>query len=209
MKKYLLLLILILSSNFIFSLDANYFKNNKQIEYLYVNSPEGLRIRNKPSLSGSKIGVLFDRMKVKVISVGEATTIDGIKSNWIKILLPLETVKSKENVYGWIFGGYLTDKLEPFSTKKWTDNDLQRYLCRFPWVTGIREHYQFDQDNSYRMGLLESGAGGNGKYTVSMKNKTITVKASYGDEEYESEVKTEIYRILNIEEDKITLKMTL
>jgi hypothetical protein len=205
MKKYLLLLILIFSSNLMFSLDINYFKNNKHIEYLYVNSPEGLRIRNKPTLSGSKIGILYDRMKVKIISIGEETTIDGIKSNWIQILLPIETIKSNENVYGWIFGGYLTEKLEPFSTKNWTDYDLQRYLCRFPWVTGTRSYYQFDQDNSYKMGLLESGAGGNGKYIVSIKDKTITVKASYGDEEYESEVKTEIYKISNIEEDKITL----
>ena len=205
MKKYLLLLILLFSSNLMFSLDINYFKNNKHIEHLYVNSPEGLRIRNKPTLSGSKIGVLYDRMKVKIISVGEETTIDGIKSNWVQILLPLETIKSNKNVYGWIFGGYLTDKLEPFSTKKWTDNDLQRYLCRFPWVTGTRKYYKFDLDNSYNMGLLESSAGGNGKYFVSIKDKTITVKASYGDEEYESEVKTEIYKILSIEEDKITL----
>lgn len=129
MKKYLLLIILLFSSNLMFSLEINYFKHNKHIEHLYVNSPEGLRIRNKPTLSGSKIGVLYDRMKVKIISVGEETTIDGIKSNWVQILLPLETIKSNKNVYGWIFGGYLTDKLEPFSTKKWTDNDLQRYLC--------------------------------------------------------------------------------
>ncbi len=207
MKKCLFLLVLLFSSNFIFSLDIDYFKNNKNIEYLYVNSPEGLRIRNKPTLSGSKIGVLYDRMKVKIISVGDETTIDGIKSNWVQILLPIETIKSKENVYGWIFGGYLTDKLEPFSTKKWTDNDLQRYLCRFPWVTGTRSYYQFDQDNTYMMGYLESSASGNGKYTVSIKDKTITVKASYGDDEYESKVKTEIYKITNIEEDKISLKI--
>lgn len=146
-------------------------------------------------------------MKVKIISVGEETTIDGIKSNWIKILLPIETAQAKENVYGWIFGGYMTDKLAPFSTDEWTDKDLQRYLCRFSWVTGIRSYYQFDADGSFKMGRLESGAGGYGKYTVSMKNKTITVKASYGDEDFESEVKTEIYKIIKIEEDKITLNI--
>lgn len=207
MKKYFILSVLIFCSNFLFSLDAKYFENNKNIDYLYVKSPEGLRIRNKPDLSGNKIGVLYDRMKVKIISVGKETTIDGIKSNWIKILLPVETAQAKENVYGYIFGGYMTDKLDPFSTKEWTDKDLQRYLCRFSWVTGIRSYYQFDADGSYKMGRLESGAGGYGKYTVSIKNKTITVKASYGDEDFESEVKTEIYKIIKIEEDKITLNI--
>ncbi len=207
MKKYFILSVLIFCSNFLFSLDAKYFENNKNIDYLYVKSPEGLRIRNKPDLSGNKIGVLYDRMKVKIISVGKETTIDGIKSNWIKILLPVETAQAKENVYGYIFGGYMTDKLDPFSTKEWTDKDLQRYLCRFSWVTGIRAYYQFDADGSYKMGRLESGAGGYGKYTVSIKNKTITVKASYGDEDFESEVKTEIYKIIKIEEDKITLNI--
>lgn len=207
MKKYFILSVLIFCSNFLFSLDAKYFENNKNIDYLYVKSPEGLRIRNKPDLSGNKIGVLYDRMKVKIISVGKETTIDGIKSNWIKILLPVETAQAKENVYGYIFGGYMTDKLDPFSTKEWTDKDLQRYLCRFSWVTGIRSYYQFAADGSYKMGRLESGAGGYGKYTVSIKNKTITVKASYGDEDFESEVKTEIYKIIKIEEDKITLNI--
>ena len=207
MKKNLLLLIVLFSSALVFSLDADYFKNNKNIDHLYVNSPEGLRIRNKPALSGDKIGVLYDRMKIKIISVGAETTIDGIKSNWVQILLPIETIKAKANVYGWIFGGYLTDELEPFSTKGWTDNDLQRYLSRFSWVTGSREYYHFDADGSYKMGLLESGAGGNGKYTVSIKDKAITVKASYGDEESIGEVRTVIFKIIKIEEDKITLRV--
>lgn len=207
MKKYFILSVLIFCSNFLFSLDAKYFENNKKIDYLYVKSPEGLRIRNKPDLSGNKIGVLYDRMKIKIISVGEETTIDGIKSNWIKILLPIETAQANENVYGYIFGGYMTDKLDTFSTNEWTDKDLQRYLCRFSWVTGINSYYQFDADGSFKMGRLESGAGGYGKYTVSMNNKTISVKASYGDEFFESEVKTEIYEIKKIEEDKITLNI--
>lgn len=96
MKKYFIGLVLLLCSNFLFSLDSEYFFNNKNIDYLYVNSPEGLRIRNKPDLSANKIGILYDRMKVKIISVGEETTIDGIKSNWIKVLLPVETVQAKK-----------------------------------------------------------------------------------------------------------------
>lgn len=209
MKKYFIGLVLLLCSNFLFSLDSEYFFNNKNIDYLYVNSPEGLRIRNKPDLSANKIGVLYDRMKVKIISVGEETTIDGIKSNWIKVLLPVETIQAKENVYGWIFGGYLTDKLDTFSTKEWTDNDLQRYLCRFSWVTGNknRTFYRFELNGSYTVGLIESGMGGGGKYSVSIKNQTITVKTEFFDEDSESEVITDVYRIKKIEEDKLTLNI--
>lgn len=207
MKKSFIVLILLLVSNFVFSLDATYFQNNQNVEHLYVNSREGLRIRNSDDLSSSKIGVLYDRMMVKVISVGKQVTIDGIKSNWIKILLPIQTLKSGHNEYGWVFGGYLTDNPEPFSTNGWTDSDLQRYLSRFSWVTGSRIYYEFAPDGSYLVGRLESGGGGNGEYTVSMKNKKITVKASYGDEESVGEVETEIYKIIKIEEDKITLKI--
>lgn len=205
MKKKLVFMLLFLSSSYIFSLGTDYFRNNKNINYLYVNSSEGLRIRDTQKLSGNKIGVLYDRMKVKVISIGDEETIDGIKSNWIRILLPIETIKSNVNEYGWIFGGYLTEQLEPFSIENWSDNDLKRYLCRFSWVTGTRSFYQFSLDGVYRMGLLESGAGGSGKYSVSIKNKTITVKASYGDEEYEGKVKTEVFKIIAITEECITL----
>ena len=64
MKKFVLLLIMALSAKFVFAVDAAYFKNNAGVDFLYVDSPEGLRIRDTPSLSGNRIGVLFDRMKV-------------------------------------------------------------------------------------------------------------------------------------------------
>ena len=189
----------------LFSLDTSYFKKNSNIDHLFVNSAEGLRIRDEPSLSGNKIGVLYDRMSVKVLSVGNETEIDGIKSNWIKILLPIETMKNEENVFGWVFGGYLTNELKPFSTEEWADSDLQRYLCRFSWIEGSRAYLKFDLDGKFSMNLLESGFGGYGKYYTSMKEKTITIKASYGDEDFQSEMKTNVYNIINIEEDKLTL----
>lgn len=202
----LLMLLMLLGSGQIFSLGADYFRRNDNVDYLYVDSPEGLRIRSSPSLSGKKIGVLFDRMKVKVISIGGETTIDGIKSNWVEILLPVETLKSNSNVCGWIFGGYLADSPKPFSTRGWTDSDLKRYLCRFSWTVAPREFHEFGQDGTYRMGLLESGAGGNGAYSASMRDGTITVSAKYGDEEGEGGTETTVFRIAGIEEDKMTLK---
>ena len=143
---------------------------------------------------------------VKVVEIGDETVIDGIKSKWLKILLPIETIKNNKNIYGWVFGGYLTDKLEPFSTDNWSDDDLKRYLCRFPWVTG-RAYRRFESSGAYVMGLLESGAGGSGKYSVSIKNKTITVRASYGDEDFQSEIKQDVFQIIDIKENALTLRL--
>ena len=57
------------------------------------------------------------------------------------------------------------------------------------------------------MGLLESGAGGSGKYSVSIKNKTITVRASYGDEDFQSEIKLYVFQIIDIKENALTLRL--
>ena len=57
------------------------------------------------------------------------------------------------------------------------------------------------------MGLLESGAGGSGKYSVSIKNKTITVRASYGDEDFQSEIKQDVFQIIDIKENALTLRL--
>ena len=111
-----------------------------------------------------------------------------------------------KNIYGWVFGGYLTDKLEPFSIDNWSDDDLKRYLCRFPWVTG-RVYREFESSGIYMMGLLESGAGGSGKYSVSIKNKTIKVRASYGDEDFQSEIKQDVFQIIDIKENALTLRL--
>ncbi len=189
----------------LFGLGNDFFRANKSIDILYVSSNEGLRVREGDSFSSKKVDVLYDRMCVKVVSVGKEEVVDGIKSNWVKILRPLETLRTGHNVYGWVFGGYLTDRLSSFSTAKWTDNDLQRYLSRFSWVSGTRSYTRFAPGGRYLFGLLESGAGGEGTYSVSMKNKTITVKASYGDEEYQGAVQTLIYKILDIGEDYLLL----
>ena len=190
----------------LFGESNDYFNKNKNIDILYVNATEGLRVRDSASLYSKKIGTLFDRMVVKVVSIGNEAEIDGIKSNWVQILLPIETINTGSNVYGWVFGGYLTENLFPFSTEKWSDADLQRYLSRFSWVSDNR-YREFSPEGKYFFGLLESGMGGSGKYSVSIKNKTITLSVSYGDEEYKGPVEKEIYKILDIKEDSLLLEI--
>ncbi len=61
----------------------------------------------------------------------------------------------------------------------------------------------FEADGKYNFGLMESSLGGVGTYSVSMKDKKIIVKVSYGDDSDEwTDIKTEVYEIVSILEDK-------
>jgi hypothetical protein len=71
---------------------------------MYVNSPEGLRVRNLPSIDGERIGLLDFLAEVKIITEDNiSVTIDGIEGKWVKIITPIE---------GWVFSGYLDDEIE-------------------------------------------------------------------------------------------------
>mgnify|MGYP003322020599 CR=1 FL=1 len=74
---------------------------------MYVDSPEGLKVRDKAGLDGTRISGLTHLQKVKVAEKGAKATIDGIASNWIKIEIPSTEWTSNKPSYGWVFGGYL------------------------------------------------------------------------------------------------------
>ena len=81
-------------------------EKTKEKEFRYVNSLEGLRIRNKPGTDGEKIGSLNNKEKVEILS--ETTTIetiDQIKAKWIEI-------KTENDITGYVFGGFLEKDLE-------------------------------------------------------------------------------------------------
>jgi hypothetical protein len=68
---------------------------------MYVNSPEGLRIRNLPSINGERIGLLENFTKVNVVKEDlNVHNINGTEGRWVYISTPIE---------GWIFDGFLTD----------------------------------------------------------------------------------------------------
>lgn len=74
----------------------------KQITKLYaVNSFEGLRVRNAPSLDAEKIGLLEYQETINVLLIdNKDVVIDGITSKWYKI--------KSEKYEGYVFGDYLT-----------------------------------------------------------------------------------------------------
>lgn len=89
---------------------SRFYENGKVVDTMYVNSKEGLRIRNAPNLSGEKLCAIPHEIQVKVVAVGKEMVIDGIKDPWIEILIPRYLWSGDEPEYGWVFGGYLSNR---------------------------------------------------------------------------------------------------
>ncbi len=200
MKKNCMLFIAILTASCCLA------KDFQKGGYAYVDAPTGLRVRSGSSLKARKICFVQDRMKAKILETGPKATIDGISSNWIRILLPIDSYMNQEEKSGWVFGGYLTNNLKPFSTAGWTDQNLILYLSRFTWIYNDFRFMHFSSDGKYRFGLMETSLSAEGTYHASMKDRKITVSASYGDDSDEwTSVKVEEYKIISISEDKLIL----
>jgi len=114
----------------------------ESIVTMYVNSPEGLRVRNSPDINGERIGLLDDLTLVRVIKQDETTIdINGIKGKWTYI----ET----ENIQGWVFSGYLSS-LKPLRTIKeindYIRGDLQ-IAFRYGNLRDLFNTLKLDADN--------------------------------------------------------------
>ena len=86
-----------------------------------INSLEGLRVRKAPSLNAEKICSLPYQLNVVLTCLGPEDEIDGIKSAWCEILLPKYLWSGNEPEFGWVFGGYLEDKIT--TRKNFSIND--------------------------------------------------------------------------------------
>ena len=75
-------------------------------DIMYVNSPDGLRVRSEPSLSAKILDTLYYGEYVIVGKIGDEATIDGITANWINVDFFDEDEFPERN--GWVFGGYLS-----------------------------------------------------------------------------------------------------
>ena len=90
----------------------------EQYEYYRINSPEGLRRREKPSLDSKVLGVYPDNYIVYVSEIGkELVEIDGISNYWVKI-------RHNKDPYTWVFGGYLKE-IEPFPEDALGENEYR------------------------------------------------------------------------------------
>jgi hypothetical protein len=96
--------------NTIIDLDRN--------EIMYVNSLEGLRVRDKPNLDGEKLFLLEKDHEVTILKNDvNNIIIDGIIGNWVYI-------KSNSNeAQGWVFGGYLSKE------KNFSVNNFKKHIA--------------------------------------------------------------------------------
>lgn len=107
-----------------------FYEGGKVIDTMYVNSEEGLKVRDYPSLKSNRLCGLTHRFPVKIIAIGKEATIDGITDPWVEILIPRYEWKGEEPEYGWVFGGYLTKERPEFIKPK-NSWELADYLSSF------------------------------------------------------------------------------
>ncbi len=87
---------------------SRFYQNGKVIDRMYVDSEDGLRVRDNPSLKSSRLCALQHRFPVKVVAIGKEETIDGITAPWVEILIPRYEWKDDVAEFGWVFGAYLS-----------------------------------------------------------------------------------------------------
>ena len=80
--------------------DAQQIKNEPVPYFMYVNSNEGLRVRDKPALSGNILDVIQYKKAVMIFDKSENVDfIDGMTEFWYQTKI--------DDAKGWVFGGYL------------------------------------------------------------------------------------------------------
>lgn len=72
---------------------------------------ENLKLRSGEATSSNVLTVMSAGTKVKILELGKAENIDGIKSNWVKVEVisgnDRDGNKLKSGMTGWCYGGYL------------------------------------------------------------------------------------------------------
>ncbi len=111
---------------------------------MYINSLEGLRVRDVPSLEGNRVALLADLTEVLVLTEGsDIVTIDGIHNRWMYI--------ESGAIEGWVFGGYLSEekvnKVPEPPLKMYQIIDSEPFIYKYP--KGSRGHIgmRFDIEN--------------------------------------------------------------
>jgi hypothetical protein len=171
-KKNIIIITLFLI--FCVNLFSQSFESGK---IMYVNSPEGLRIRAEPSINSRVVGMNSYGQCIWLLERSDvAVTIDGITAYWYNS-------SNGSGGNGWVFGGYLSENLPsnvPIISGIWEAENNRRLV------------YSFDLNHRYWIGRKESGGGRSGEWELS-GNTLILREDGY---EYGEIVPQEIYRYI-------------
>ena len=228
-KTFLLFAAAVVLSSVAFADKSRFYEGGKVIDTMYVDSEDGLRARDFPSLKSARLCALPHRLPVKVVAVGREETIDGMTAPWVEILLPRYEWKGEEAEFGWVFGGYLSEQ-QPKFKKPRTKEELKNYLTSFwtwkqvaeyDWkdiLNQLNDKYYFgitcfSQNNYYA--FIQDKTSINGNYEV-LSSDTVLFELkqheweSYSDDsEYDSVLRTysEKIKILDISENKFSYEI--
>jgi hypothetical protein len=151
------------------------YSQNVQLESKiarYVTSKEGLNVRDKPSRTGDKVGVLLYGSKIRLAMRSENTeTIDGITDYWYGTNPHIDY---RHNI-GWVFGGYLSETMPEDTASvlgEWKIEGKDKY---YYWR--FRPDGYVVHDNYITgFGLLRFGKSIGGKWTLQENNLIITTE---------------------------------
>lgn len=152
-KSTVFAFILLFALTAAFADKSRFYQNGKVIDTMYVDSAEGLRVRDKPSLKSNRLCALQHRLPVKVVAIGKEETIDGITAPWVEILIPSYEWKNKNiQEFGWAFGGYLSTKQPEFQIPQ-NKEQLTKYLESSFWYL----NWEYGGTGDCRYGYFENG----------------------------------------------------
>jgi len=80
---------------------------------MYVNSLEGLNVRESASISGKKIGLLPNLAQIYIIEEEkDFVSIDNIEGKWVLMTWYNFLEKKHDYLKGWVFNGYLMNSCD-------------------------------------------------------------------------------------------------
>ncbi len=154
---------------------------------MYVNSPEGLRIRKAPSLDSAKIGIYLYGGRVIVYKQNDVpATIDGLTEYWYQTSHGYFEGKYYDSA--WVFGGYLSEDLPldvPVIFGLWEEENNNSII------------YYFSPDNNYQEGLKESEWFNIGKWELNGDKLTLVTESGPYEKLHSPEIEEAKIFILN------------
>ena len=162
----------------LFADKSRFYENGKVIDTMYVNSEDGLKVRDYPSLKSNRICGLSHKMRLQVVAVGKEETIDNITDPWVEILIPNIYWKNREvPEYGWVFGGYLSKNQSEKGMALNTLKEKKEYLLQngYYWSNDFAYFVKFYRNGRYECFVDGTPKYGNGNWTLDENDNLILV----------------------------------